>query len=107
VHLAAGVRTPEQIGKLKLVDLKVRDVQFALGKLAERLSIRSVRLARMILIQAIRNAMVNDLVVRNVADLAAAPTGEPGRPSMSLNLDQALAVLDAAKGERPWPCMSP
>ena len=29
----------------------------------------------MILIQAIRNAMVNDLVVRNVADLAAVPTG--------------------------------
>ena len=61
----------------------------------------------MILIQAIRNAMVNDLVVRNVADLAAVPTGKPGRPSKSLNLDQALAVLDAAKdaakGERLWP----
>jgi hypothetical protein len=43
----------------------------------------------MILIQAIRNAMVNDLVVRNVADLTAVPTGKPGRPSKSLNLDQA------------------
>ena len=57
----------------------------------------------MILIQAIRDAMVNDLVVRNVADLAAIPTGKPGRPSGSLNLEQALAVLDAAKGERLWP----
>jgi integrase len=57
----------------------------------------------MILIQAIRNAMVNDLVVRNVADLAAVPAGKPGRPSRSLNLEQALAVLDAAKGERLWP----
>ena len=57
----------------------------------------------MILIQAIRNAMVNDLVVRNVADLAAVPTGKPGRPSRSLNLEQALAVLDAARGERLWP----
>jgi hypothetical protein len=47
----------ELIGNVKLVDLKVRDVQFALGKLAERLSTRSVRLARMILIQAIRNAV--------------------------------------------------
>ena len=47
----------------------------------------------MILIQAIRNTMVNDLVLRNVADLAAVPTGKPGRPSKSLNLDQALAVL--------------
>jgi integrase len=81
----------------------VRDVDFAQGKLAERLSTRSVRLARMILIQAIRNAMVNDLVVRNVADLTAVPTGKPGRPSKSLDLDQALAVLDAAKGERLWP----
>jgi integrase len=98
----AGHRTG-LIGTVKLADLKVRDVGFALGKLAERLSTGSVRLARMILIQAIRNAMVNDLVVRNVADLAAVPTGRPGRPSRSLDLEQALAVLDAAKGERLWP----
>ncbi len=57
----------------------------------------------MILIQASRNATVNDLVVRNVADLAAVPAGKPGRPSRSLNLEQALAVPDAAKGERLWP----
>jgi len=63
------------IGTVKFVELKVRDVDFALGKLAKRLSSRSVRLARMILSQAIRNAMVNDLVVPNVADLAAVRTG--------------------------------
>lgn len=51
----------EMIGNVELVELKVRDVDFALGKLAKHLSTRSVRLARMILIQAIRNAMVNDL----------------------------------------------
>ena len=87
----------ELIGAVKLSELKVCDVDFARGKLAERLSTRSVRLARMILIQAIRNAMVNDLVVRNVADLAAVPAGKPGRPSRSLNLEQAIAVLDAAR----------
>ena len=76
---------------------KVGDVDFALGKLAKRFSTRSVRLARMILIQAVRNAMVNDLVVRNVADLTAVPAGLPGRPSRSLDLEQALAVLDAAR----------
>jgi len=54
-----------------LAGLKVRDVDFARSKLAKRLSTRSVRLARMILVQAIRNAMVDDLVVRNAADLAA------------------------------------
>ena len=47
----------ELIGHVKLADLTVRDVQIALGKLAKRLSTRSVRLARMILIQAMRNAM--------------------------------------------------
>ena len=57
----------ELIGNVKLVELKVRDVDFALGKLAKRLSTRSVRLARMILIQAIRNAMVNDLVVEHMS----------------------------------------
>jgi len=69
----------ELIGNVKLVELEVRDVDFALGKLAKRLSTRSVRLARMILIQAIRNAMVNDLVVRNVADLAPVHAGKPAR----------------------------
>jgi hypothetical protein len=34
----------------------------------------------MILIQAIRNAMVNDLVVRNVADLARRPDVRDGCP---------------------------
>jgi len=90
------------IGTVKLVDLKVRDVDFALGTLTERLSTRSVRLARMILIQAIRNAMVNDLVVRNTADLATVPTVQPDRPSKSLDLDHALAVLDPARGLLPY-----
>jgi len=59
----------ELLGSVKFVELKVRDVGVALGQLAKHLSTRSVRLARMILIQAIRNAMVNDLVVRNASDL--------------------------------------
>jgi hypothetical protein len=43
--------------------------------------------------------MVNDLAVRNVADLAAVPTGKPGRPSSSLGLEQALAVPDATEAK--------
>jgi hypothetical protein len=46
----------EVMGHVKMVDLEVRDADFAVGTLAKRLSTRSVRLARMILIQAIRNA---------------------------------------------------
>jgi hypothetical protein len=68
------------IGTVKLVELEVRDVDLALGKLTQRLSTRSVRLARMILIQAIRNAMVNDLVVRNMATWLPCLQEKPGRP---------------------------
>ena len=57
----------------------------------------------MILIQAIRNAVVNDLVVRKAADLAVVPTGKASR---SLNMEQALAVPHPAKGERPWPSVA-
>jgi hypothetical protein len=86
----------EVLSRVKLTDLKVRDVQVALGTLAERLSTRSVRLARMILIQAIRNAMVTDLAVRNVADLTPWPTGKPGRPPRSLSRAETAS-------ERPRP----
>jgi hypothetical protein len=40
------------VGNVKFAELKVRDVDFALGKLAKRLSTRGVRLARMIVIQS-------------------------------------------------------
>ncbi len=41
-------------------------------------------------------AEANDLITRNVATLADTPTGQPGRPSKSLTLDQAIAVITAA-----------
>jgi hypothetical protein len=97
----------ELVGNVKLVELKVRDVDFALGKLAKRLSTRSVRLTRMILIQAIRNAMVNDLVVWNVADLATVPTSKPGRPSRSLNLEQGLCRAGRSQRRAPVAMQAP
>src|SRR6201989_3080545 len=47
--------------------------------------------------RAIRHAEANDLVARNVAALADTPKGQDGRPSKSLTLDQALAVITAAR----------
>src|SRR4029077_12823036 len=38
-----------------------------------------------------------DLVSRNVATLADTPKGQEGRPSKSLTLEQALAVITAAR----------
>jgi integrase len=47
--------------------------------------------------RAVKRAMARDLVKRNVVGLCSVPKGQPGRPSKSLNLQQATAVLDAAE----------
>jgi len=47
--------------------------------------------------RAIRHAEANDFVSRNVATLADTPKGQQGRPSKSLTLDQAIAVIAAAR----------
>ena len=92
----------ELIGNIKLADLKARDVQAALTRLAMQKSTRSVRMYRMVLVRAIRHAQINDLAMRNVAELISVPAGQPGRPSKALTLEQALALLEAAKTHRLW-----
>src|SRR5690606_33384675 len=48
--------------------------------------------------RAIKRAMARDLVKRNVVALCSIPKGQPGRPSKSLTLEQATALLNAAEG---------
>src|SRR5262249_14930576 len=62
------------------------------------LSSRSLRLVHQVIERAIRHAQAADLIARNVASLVNAPEGRGGRPSPSLKLDQAAAVLKAAEG---------
>ena len=52
------------------------------------------------LTRAIRHAEARDLVARNVATLVETPKGQSGRPSNSLTLQQASALLGAAEGTR-------
>ena len=92
----------ELIGNIKLADLKARDVQTVLTKLAKQKSTRGVRMYRMVLVRAIRHAQVNDLAMRNVAELISVPAGQPGRPSKAPTLEQALAYWEAAKMHRLW-----
>jgi integrase len=86
-----------RLGAVRLKNLTARQVQAALDELAPVLSTRSLRLVHQILERSIRHAQASDLVARNVASLVAAPTGRTGRPSKSLTLEQANAVLDAAQ----------
>jgi len=91
----------DQLGTVKLRDLMASDVQSALSALASRTSTRTVQISRNVLVRAIRHAERDGLVARNVAALVKPPKGHlAGRPSKSLTLDQAIAVMDAAKGTR-------
>jgi integrase len=60
-------------------------------------STAAVSMGHLALKRAIRHAEANDLVTRNVATLADTPKGQDGRPSKSLTVDQALAVITAAE----------
>jgi integrase len=89
----------EELGKIKLTELTASHVQEALAALAARLSTRTVQIAHNVLVRAIRHAERDDLVGRNVAALVDAPKGQQaGRPSKSLTLEQAVALMAAAKG---------
>jgi integrase len=85
------------IGARKLRDLTAADVRQALAAMAARYSTAAVSMGHLALKRAIRQAEANDLVSRNVATLADTPKGQEGRLSKSLTLDQAAAVIAAAR----------
>ncbi|CAL9529797.1 site-specific integrase [Streptomyces sp. enrichment culture] len=88
------------IGKAKLKELSADDVDDWLDDRAEFLATRSLRDLLAILRRSIAHAQRRDKAARNVALLVTAPEGRPGRPSKALNLEQAKAVLTAARPSR-------
>ncbi len=88
------------IGAVKLRELPAAHVRAALGKLAATRSTRTVQIAHNGLARAIRYAEADDLVGRNVAALVTAPKGQEGRPSRSLTLAQARALIEASESSR-------
>ena len=85
------------IGARKLRELTASDVRQALAAMAAGYSTSAVSMGHLALKRAIRHAEANDLVARNVAALVDTPKGQEGRPSKSLTLDQAVAVITAAE----------
>lgn len=86
------------LGARKLVDLTADDVDRWLADKAKDLSTRTLRELRSILVRSITRAQARDKVKRNVVLLCEIPKGRDGRPSKSLTLDQAEAVLKASEG---------
>ena len=89
------------LGSVRLTELTAGDVEMALTAVAVRASTRTVQISHNVLVRAIRHAERHDLVGRHVAALVKPPKGQrDGRQSKSLTLEQAVALMDAAKGTR-------
>jgi integrase len=85
------------LGARKLRDLSADDVDKWLAYKAQIISTRTLREVRSVLKRAITRAQARDKVKRNVVLLCDIPQGRTGRPSKSLTLEQAEALLAAAE----------
>src|SRR4029077_14735543 len=88
------------IGGRKLRELTAAEVHQALTTMALRYSSAAVAMGHNALTRSIRHVEARDLVGRNVATFVDTPKGQAGRPSKSLSLEQASALLAAAEGTR-------
>ncbi|OLT27170.1 hypothetical protein BJF83_18930 [Nocardiopsis sp. CNR-923] len=97
-HQQFRVHIKGSVGRLKLRDLEPEDVEEWLDDRADALATSVVRRLLWILRSAIKQAQKRGKVIRNVADLVEAPDGRPGRASKSLTLEEARALVSAARG---------
>jgi integrase len=88
------------VGARKLRELSAEDVDRWLANKAKILSTRTLQELYACLNRSVNRAMARDKVKRNVVALCSIPKGQSGRPSKSLSLDQAKAVLKAAEDSR-------
>ncbi|XVQ08124.1 tyrosine-type recombinase/integrase [Spirillospora sp. CA-255316] len=91
-----------ELGARKLRELSADDVDEWLACKATQVSTRTLQELRSILKRSVARAQARDKVKRNVVMLCELPQGRPGRPSKSLTMDQAEAVLQAAESAKPW-----
>jgi len=88
------------IGSKRLRELTAADVQAALAHVAVTRASATVAMTHNCLTRAIRHAEARDLVRRNVSALVETPKGQLGRPSRSLSLEEAQALIVAAEDSR-------
>lgn len=95
--ILANTHVIPALGARKLRDLSADDVDRWLTEMAQSLSTRTLREITSVLKRAITRAQARDKVKRNVVLLCEIPQGQTGRPSKSLTLPQAEALLSAAE----------
>ena len=84
------------IGAKALHRLSAEDVDKWLLTESRNVSTRTLRLLHSILARSIRHAQARDKVKRNVVMLCDVPTGQPGRTSKALTLEQATVLVNAS-----------
>lgn len=99
-RILAGQHVLPLLGRAKLRELTADDLDDWLDDRAKVLATSSLRSVLSILRRSIDHAMRRDKVRRNVTLLVEVPEGQAGRLSKALTLDQARAVLAAARGSR-------
>jgi len=95
--ILANTHIMPSLGSRRLADLRPEELDAWLADKAQVLSTDTLRRLLSILRRSIHRAQARELVRRNVALLCEPPRGRPGRPSKSLTLPQAQALLTAAK----------
>jgi hypothetical protein len=99
-RILANKHVIPSLGSRKLRELSADDVDRWLASKSKALSTRTLRDIRSILSRAVKRAQARDKVKRNVVFLCEVPTGRAGRPSKSLNFEQAEAVLHCAEADQ-------
>ena len=101
--ILARIHLVPVLGRRRLVELTVHDVDAWLADRATMLSIDTVHRLHGILLAVLRRAQAHDHVKRNVALLVDPPWGTAGRPSKALMADQAARLLAAAEADEAMP----
>jgi integrase len=95
--ILANMHIIPALGARKLRDLSADDIDQWLMEKAATLSTRTLREIMSVFKRAVSRAQARDKVKRNVVLLCEIPEGRIGRPSKSLMLPQAEALLAAAQ----------
>jgi integrase len=92
-----------ELGGRKLRELRPDEVDSWLADLSGTLATSTLRRLRADLVKVVRRAMRRGLVDQNVVELCDVPRGRIGRPSKSLTMGQAQAVLTLTRKDQLHP----
>jgi integrase len=90
------------LGGRRVKDLRAVEVEKWMHELAPNLGRSALKQALSVLRRSIDRAMTLGLAERNVTTLVQPPKGRAGRPSKSLTLDQARAIIENPSTREHW-----